>query len=207
MATIRRTRYECPPCAQHCGEDATVYGLDPAPGGWGDWYCDDCCLGLGFAIVDRLSVEGRGTKWRLVNSPADLPEWVFPVGDEVRWPCSVCREAIGAGPCYVTGTDMTTFRAICPTCRPQGEVDCALCGFDKEHRRTLPEAESHLYIGYEPTATIHHLCGDCASQADEQWVFTLSWSDVNSIKFLFAIMGQPVPADIDIVEPFTEEYL
>ena len=41
-------------CEQDCGRLATVYGIDPLPGGWGGYYCDACVKALGFRVVDRL---------------------------------------------------------------------------------------------------------------------------------------------------------
>ena len=32
-------------CEQGCGRQATVYAMDPLPGGWGGRYCDECPRG------------------------------------------------------------------------------------------------------------------------------------------------------------------
>jgi len=45
------------PCEQQCGLPATVYGIDPMPGGWGGYYCEPCNSSLGFAVVDRAKDE------------------------------------------------------------------------------------------------------------------------------------------------------
>ena len=42
-------------CEQQCGEQATVYAIDPKPGGWGGRYCEPCAEALSFQVVDRLS--------------------------------------------------------------------------------------------------------------------------------------------------------
>lgn len=42
------------PCDQHCGADATVYAIDPVPGGWGGRYCEPCVEALGFNVTDRF---------------------------------------------------------------------------------------------------------------------------------------------------------
>jgi hypothetical protein len=42
-------------CGQRCGAPATVYAVDPHPGGWGGRYCVPCAEALRFQIVDRLS--------------------------------------------------------------------------------------------------------------------------------------------------------
>ena len=47
-------------CEQKCGEVATVYALDPIPGGWGGRYCVPCAAALRFTVVDHL-VSGSGT--------------------------------------------------------------------------------------------------------------------------------------------------
>lgn len=44
-------------CEQGCGHPATVYAIDPAPGGWGGWYCDPCASDLGFRITDRAKPQ------------------------------------------------------------------------------------------------------------------------------------------------------
>lgn len=41
-------------CGQRCGEPATVYAIDPIPGGWGGWYCEPCAHALRFQITDRI---------------------------------------------------------------------------------------------------------------------------------------------------------
>jgi hypothetical protein len=41
-------------CEQACSKTATVYAIDPIPGGWGGHYCDACAKALGFRVVDRL---------------------------------------------------------------------------------------------------------------------------------------------------------
>jgi hypothetical protein len=43
-----------PLCDQGCGAVATVYAIDPLPGGWGGRYCDRCVAALRYTIVDRL---------------------------------------------------------------------------------------------------------------------------------------------------------
>lgn len=40
-------------CQMNCGEKATVYALDPYPGGWGGHYCEKCADRLRFQVVDR----------------------------------------------------------------------------------------------------------------------------------------------------------
>lgn len=42
-------------CAQQCGAAATVYAMDPHPGGWGGYYCEPCATSLRFTITDRLA--------------------------------------------------------------------------------------------------------------------------------------------------------
>lgn len=44
-----------PPCEQKCGRAATVYAIDPVPGGWGGRYCTTCADALRFTAVDRLA--------------------------------------------------------------------------------------------------------------------------------------------------------
>ena len=44
-------------CEQRCGRKATVYAIDPIPGGWGGRSCDPCAEALRFTIIDQL--EGR----------------------------------------------------------------------------------------------------------------------------------------------------
>lgn len=44
-------------CEQGCNNAATVYALDPIPGGWGGRYCDACVLALGFRVVDRIKSD------------------------------------------------------------------------------------------------------------------------------------------------------
>jgi hypothetical protein len=41
-------------CAQLCGKQATVYAIDPHPGGWGGRYCEPCAKALRFKVTDRL---------------------------------------------------------------------------------------------------------------------------------------------------------
>jgi len=41
-------------CEQRCGETATVYAMDPQPGGWGGYYCKPCAEALRYRITDRL---------------------------------------------------------------------------------------------------------------------------------------------------------
>jgi hypothetical protein len=41
-------------CEQCSAAEATVYAIDPIPGGWGGRYCEPCQQKLGFRIVDRL---------------------------------------------------------------------------------------------------------------------------------------------------------
>jgi hypothetical protein len=41
-------------CEQGCTEAATVYAIDPIPGGWAGHYCDACAKALKFTVVDRL---------------------------------------------------------------------------------------------------------------------------------------------------------
>lgn len=41
-------------CEQDCPNPATVYAMDPFPGGWAGHYCDACAKALGFTVVDRL---------------------------------------------------------------------------------------------------------------------------------------------------------
>lgn len=41
------------PCGQQCGKPATVYAIDPIPGGWGGHYCEPCADTLRFRIIDR----------------------------------------------------------------------------------------------------------------------------------------------------------
>lgn len=54
-------------CVQ-CGDAlAAVYAIDPAPGGWGDWYCEPCALSFrpAFQIIDRLPLKPAGRVNRL----------------------------------------------------------------------------------------------------------------------------------------------
>jgi len=63
QVTIRVRRYtggkpedgvtQYPVCEQ-CTSEATVYAIDPHPGGWGGRYCEPCAKALRFQIVDRL---------------------------------------------------------------------------------------------------------------------------------------------------------
>jgi hypothetical protein len=46
-------------CEQCCTEAATVYAIDPIPGGWAGHYCQPCAEGLKFRIVDRLRSSGE----------------------------------------------------------------------------------------------------------------------------------------------------
>ena len=39
---------------QGCSEAATVYAIDPIPGGWAGHYCQSCAKGLGFRVVEHL---------------------------------------------------------------------------------------------------------------------------------------------------------
>lgn len=48
-------------CDQKCGAPATVYAIDPRPGGWGGRYCEPCVKALRFQITDRLAVDDEGT--------------------------------------------------------------------------------------------------------------------------------------------------
>ena len=41
-------------CEQQCGREATVYAIDPLPGGWGGRYCGPCAAALKFMVVDKL---------------------------------------------------------------------------------------------------------------------------------------------------------
>lgn len=41
-------------CEQACSNPATVYAIDPIPGGWAGHYCDSCAKALKFTVVDRL---------------------------------------------------------------------------------------------------------------------------------------------------------
>lgn len=45
---------EVPNCEQNCGREATVYAIDPIPGGWGGRYCEPCTKALGFRVTDHL---------------------------------------------------------------------------------------------------------------------------------------------------------
>jgi hypothetical protein len=42
------------PICEQCTNVATVYAIDPHPGGWGGRYCEPCAKALGFKVVDRL---------------------------------------------------------------------------------------------------------------------------------------------------------
>lgn len=42
-------------CEQQCGAEATVYAIDPQPGGWGGRYCEPCATALRFRVTDRLT--------------------------------------------------------------------------------------------------------------------------------------------------------
>ena len=44
-------------CEQQCGNEATVYAIDPIPGGWGGRYCQPCAADLRFQVTDRLLRE------------------------------------------------------------------------------------------------------------------------------------------------------
>jgi hypothetical protein len=44
-------------CEQKCGQEATVYAMDPRPGGWGGRYCGPCANDLRFRVTDRLATE------------------------------------------------------------------------------------------------------------------------------------------------------
>jgi hypothetical protein len=52
-ATTRKTlsMNDCEQCQK---APATVYAIDPLPGGWGGYYCIPCQEALRFQIVDRL---------------------------------------------------------------------------------------------------------------------------------------------------------
>lgn len=41
-------------CQQKCGSWATVYAIDPIPGGWGGYFCASCANALRFQVTDRL---------------------------------------------------------------------------------------------------------------------------------------------------------
>jgi hypothetical protein len=41
-------------CNQNCGATATVYAIDPRPGGWAGYYCTPCAAALRFQITDYL---------------------------------------------------------------------------------------------------------------------------------------------------------
>lgn len=76
-------------CEQRCGCTATVYAIDPAPGGWGGRYCGPCADRLGFTITDRLLVTCDRCR---LKKPVDdcllQYDWILYV---VRR-CSACRK-------------------------------------------------------------------------------------------------------------------
>jgi len=41
-----------------CGRDATVYAMDPVPGGWADYYCLNCKPSC-WQITDYYYPNGR----------------------------------------------------------------------------------------------------------------------------------------------------
>jgi hypothetical protein len=44
-------------CEQQCGSEATVYAIDPIPGGWGGKYCQPCVDDLNFQVIDLKVAE------------------------------------------------------------------------------------------------------------------------------------------------------
>lgn len=46
-------------CEQQCGAVATVYAIDPIPGGWGGRYCQACVEALRFRVVDRFTEASK----------------------------------------------------------------------------------------------------------------------------------------------------
>ena len=45
-------------CEPQCGREATVYAIDPIPGGWGGRYCQPCVADLNFQVIDQ-KLRGR----------------------------------------------------------------------------------------------------------------------------------------------------
>lgn len=63
MATL--TNIDKPCRGRDCDQQASVYAIDPAPDGWGDWYCDDCQPSNWWVIdtIERVSQhETEGDK-------------------------------------------------------------------------------------------------------------------------------------------------
>lgn len=204
-----------PTCEQQCGRPATVYAIDPIPGGWGGRYCEPCAQSLKFQVTDHYVLH----KWvcvdepeKIASDPTDLPwdEWVC-MGEN-------CERPVGY---HLTGDDSGHWHEfyqpedggmrLCSDCAPGPDVVfCSLCELDSLDNGTPlaveMRSECHYFIAHEPHPVLHTLCRDCASKAEENWVFTVSDAELKDIHSKRVSQGLPELTDMEIVQHLTDEF-
>lgn len=195
-------------CEQTCGHQATVYAIDPVPGGWGGYYCQRCADDLKFQVVDHIRVAAT---WTLRTNPGpEADRFEFPVDE---WQCETCTTPIGFtlwenGGGWIDHYE-SNGRKVCYDCLPADENHnvCDICRQEPDRPlEQFPIDETCYTVGYEPTAVLYRLCRECADMCDEnQGGPVVAHKTLTALKAVLGMTGLPVPSDVKIVDHLADE--